>query len=402
MHHKKILQPIQHRTGLAYNRMTAPSQEASQTIHKGLVGIQFAKSAISDIKGESGDLYYRGFSIDELAVEPSYERVVFLLLFGEWPSERQHQEFRDKLTNLRPLSKDLLDLIDSLRDAPPHTVLRTAISAMENSTAKCDDPVEVGIKLIASLPSIITNHHAFRNNRPPPVPNEQLDIPSEFLSQLLNRPLSKLEQRAINLDFVLHSEHGANASTFAARVVASTEASAVGAVTAALAALDGPLHGGAPAAVSKLLDELDSEDAARELVVSRQAKREPVHGFGHRVYRCEDPRARHYRDMAAELTHAAENNNQQLAILDAMVEAMAPYRRFGIAVNDDLYAAAVYRLLGLPTDLFTSVFAASRISGWIAHIIEQRASNVLIRPRLSYAGPPPRTLPRQEGTKRCH
>ena len=374
--------------------MTLNKHEATENIHEGLIGIRFAKSEISDIRGESGELYYRGYSIENLAVKPDYERVAFLLLFGDWPSEKQDSEFRDKLLSFRSLSDKILDLIDSLRDTPPHAALRTVVSAMEPPTRDNDDFRDSGIRLIATLPSIIANHHAVRTGRPRPIFNPELGIASNFLCQLLDRPISDLERRAINLDFVLHAEHGSNASTFAARVVASTEASAVGAVTAALAALNGPLHGGAPAAVSTVLDGLDSPDSARKFVADRQRKREPVHGFGHRVYRCEDPRVRHYREIAAELTRAAGDDNQMLPILDAMVEAMAPYRRFGIAVNDDLYAAAVYRLLGLPTDLFTSTFAASRISGWVAHIIEQRSNNVLIRPRLSYSGPLPRSLPR--------
>ncbi|MGI9295436.1 MAG: citrate/2-methylcitrate synthase [Pseudomonadales bacterium] len=376
--------------------MTAIDHETAETIHTGLIGIQFAKSAISEIAGDTGELYYRGYAIHDLAAEPDYERVAFLLLHGEWPSEDQINSFRAKLLEFRRLPESILDLVDALRDATPHTALRTVLSAMEPPVSPGGDLLEGGIELIAAIPLIITAHHAARKGRLRPVPVLELDIASDFLSQLLDRPITDLERRAINLDFVLHAEHGANASTFAARVVASTEASAVGAVTAALAALDGPLHGGAPAAVSTLLDKFESADAVRDYVISRQARREPVHGFGHRVYRCEDPRARHYRDIAAELGQGHDGSDQTLTLLDSMVDAMSPYRRFGIAVNDDLYAAAVYRLLDLPKDLFTSIFAASRISGWIAHVIEQRSNNVLIRPRLSYAGHPPRELPRRE------
>lgn len=369
-------------------------QEENAKIHSGLVGIHFAKTEISDIRGDEGKLYYRGYSIDDLVLTPSYERAAFLLVHGDWPTADEHRAFCGELASFRHLPDDVADLVDQLKLARPYAALRTVTSALEEWGGEDRHGDGCDLRLVALIPSIVAAHHAARSGWPRPTPDLTLDLASDFLRQLLGRRPTDLEQRAINLDFVLHAEHGANASTFAARVVASTEASTVGAITAALAALDGPLHGGAPTAVSDLLDQLPSPAAAQKLVADRRAARQPVHGFGHRVYRREDPRARYYREIAEALSQV-RNEPRMLIILDAMVEAMAPYRRFGIAVNDDLYAAAVYRLLDLPSDLFTSVFAASRVTGWIAHVIEQRSSNVLIRPRLSYVGHEPRSLPEE-------
>lgn len=283
------------------------------------------------------------------------------------------------------------DLLCQLKHHNPEDALRTAVSALDLDQHDGRDPMDIGLDLIAKIPSLIVLHEAIRSGSMFALPDPSLDHASDFLRRLLGRCPSALEREIINLDFVLHADHGANASTFAARVVASTCADMVAAVTAAIAAFAGPLHGGAIAAANRMLAEINDPADVPAIVADRRRRDLPIYGFGHRVYRTRDPRSEPYR-MALDALAERSGDTETVTILDALVKAMAPYRRMGIDVNVDLFATAIYRQLGLPPHLTTGAFIAGRTVGWIAQILEQQANNILIRPRLRYVGNAARCL----------
>lgn len=371
---------------------TEPAAPSPIEVSYGLGNVYFDKTEITDIDGSAGQLRYRGYSIDELAAAPDYERVAHLLLRGRWPSAAEAAAFHAELASRRALPGRLLPLLADLKDAPPASALRTAVSYL-GAIAPADAPPErVALDLVAQLPGMVVAHHCLRRGRPVPMPDPAEDLASDFLRGLLGRDPTDLERRIINLDFVLHADHGANASTFTARVVTSTGADMYAAVSAAVGALGGPRHGGAIESVARMLASIRSPEDAVELVRSHQAGGQPVPGFGHRVYRAADPRAVLYR--AALLSLEPSKSSQRYSkIISWLIEAMESYRRLGIHINDDLYAAAVYLAIGLPINLSTAVFAAGRAAGWTSQILEQWQNNILIRPRLLYAGEPPRALP---------
>lgn len=360
------------------------TESSSQRVHRGLTDVYFDKTSITDIQGNKGRLVHRGYSIEELAIDPSYEQVAYLLINEDLPDSEQAQSFKAKLAAHRELPGDVIDLLERMVEKSPDVALRTVVSFLGNGT--CEELRE-DWTLIALMPSIVVAHHSLRCGRPIARPFHELDLATDFLSRLLNRPLTELEERIINLDFVLHADHGANASTFVARIATSTDADVYGAIAAAIATFSGPRHGGAVAGVARMLDELGTPEAARTFAKSYRPGGLPVMGFGHRIYRVEDPRAKLFRQAARDLGNAY-GNRQLLDTLEALVEGMEPYRRFGISPNVDLYAAVIYRLLGLPDDLSTAIFATARCAGWVAQIREQRANNILIRPRLAYNGRP--------------
>lgn len=350
-------------------------------VHRGLADVYFDKTSITNILGEEGRLIHRGHDIEELSTDPNYEKVAYLLIHGNKPDNDELEQFRNNLEKHKNLEKNILSLLKNMNDKHPDVVLRTSISFLEDETdqAKKDEDWA----LIAIMPSILATYHALRCGRQLPISSVERDLPADFLSKLLARPLTDLERRTINLDFVLHADHGANASSFVARIATSTGSGVYAAIAAAIATFAGPRHGGAVAGVAKMLDELGTPDRARSFGKNYRLDSGPVMGFGHRVYRVEDPRAKLFRKAANDLSEAC-GDRRLIDTLEALVDGMKPYRRFGISPNVDLYAAVVYRLLGIPDDLSTAVFAAARSVGWIAQIREQRANNILIRPRLLY------------------
>lgn len=356
------------------------TESDGKRVHRGLADVYFDKTSITDIQGDKGRLFHRGYSIEDLAADPDYENVAFLLVNGDWPTADQSSTFKAALAARRELPADIVDLLERMADRPPDIALRTIVSLLGGPD---DDESYDDWELIALMPSIVVAHHALRNDRTIPSPRQDQDLASDFLSGLLGRPLTDLERHIINLDFVLHADHGANASTFVARVATGTETDLCGAIAAAIATFAGLRHGGAVAGVAKMLDDLGTPAAARDFARSYRPGGAPIMGFGHRVYRVEDPRAKLFRKAASDLSDAY-GDRRLLDTLEALVDGMQAYRRFGISPNVDLYAAIIYRLLGLPDDLSTAIFAAARSAGWIAQIREQRANNILIRPRLLY------------------
>jgi len=368
---------------------TEPAQ-----IHRGLKGVYFDRSRVCFIDGRKGELAYRGYSIHDLAERSSFEETCYLLLHGELPSRDELARFDRELKAARSLPAPLLDIIATVKDAHPMDVLRTAVSALAAFDAEAADnsaaaTLRKGIRLTSQVPMVIAAHEHIRSGRAPVAPDPALGHAANFLRMLQGKPPGADAARLMDIDMILHAEHGSNASAFTARVVAGTEANLHAAMTAAIAALSGPAHGGAAENVMRMAQEIGTPDAAADYVARKRANKEAVMGFGHRVYRAEDPRARHMRAGVEQLSHAM-GEPKWYQILAALVDAMKPYARHGVNVNVDFYAGVVYFLNGIAEDLFVPIFAAGRVPGWTVQVLEQMENNILIRPLTLYNGPEPR------------
>jgi citrate synthase len=363
-------------------------------IYRGLKGVYFDRSRACYIDGRAGELRYRGYSIHDLAERSTFEETCYLLLMGELPARTRLDTFAAELKAARTLPAAVYDVIRTVRGAHPMDVLRTAVSALsafdpETADKSPQATLRKGVRLIAQVPMIVAAHEHIRNGRDPVAPDSRLGHAANFLYMLKGKEPSADAARLMDIDMVLHAEHGSNASSFAARVVAGTEADLHGAITAAVAALAGPAHGGAAENVMHMAQEIGDPSRAAEYVRAKRANKEPVMGFGHRVYRAEDPRARHMRAGVEKLSREM-GQPQWYQILEAVVAAMKPYARHGINVNVDFYAGVVYFLNGIAEDLFVPVFAAGRVPGWTVQVLEQLENNILIRPLTLYNGPEPR------------
>jgi citrate synthase len=363
-------------------------------IHRGLKGVYFDRSRVCFIDGRAGELRYRGYSIHDLATRSTFEETCYLLLYGELPSRDALAAFDRELKSARALPEAVYDIIRVVRDAHPMDVLRTAVSALAAFDAEVADnaseaTLRKGIRLTSQVPMIIAAHERIRRQREPVRPDPALPHAANFLYMLKGATPSADVARLMDIDMILHAEHGSNASAFTARVVAGTEANLHAAMTAAIAALSGPAHGGAAENVMRMAQEIGDPAAAADYVKRKRANREAVMGFGHRVYRAEDPRARHMRAGVEQLSKAL-GEPKWYQILAALVDAMKPYARHGVNVNVDFYAGVVYFLNGIADDLFVPIFAAGRVPGWTVQVLEQMQNNILIRPLTLYNGPEPR------------
>ncbi|HXZ50184.1 MAG TPA: citrate/2-methylcitrate synthase [Usitatibacter sp.] len=368
--------------------------EGRVEIHRGLKGVYFDRSRVCDIDGRAGELRYRGYSIHDLAGHSTFEETCYLLLHGELPSRAQLAGFAARLVAERALPGPIAEVIRIVKNAHPMDVLRTAVSALAafDPDAADNSPeatLRKGVRLTSQVPMIVAAHQHIRNGRAPVAPDPALGHAANFLYMLKGERPSAGAARLMDVDMILHAEHGANASAFTARVVAGTEANLHAAMTAAVAALSGPAHGGAAENVMKMAQEIGDPANAADYVKRKRANREAVMGFGHRVYRAEDPRARHMRAGVEKLS-VEMGEPQWYRILAALVEAMKPYARHGVNVNVDFYAGVVYYLNGIPPDLFVPIFAVGRVPGWTVQVMEQMESNILIRPLALYNGPAPR------------
>jgi citrate synthase len=363
----------------------------SEEIHRGLKGVVFDRSRVCYIDGRAGELRYRGYSIHDLAEHSTFEETCYLLFKGELPSTEQLKAFDAELKAARRLPAEVHKLIEIAKSAHPMDVLRTAVSALAAFDPEVADNspeaiLRKGIRLTSQVPMIVAAHQHIRNNRAPVAPDPSLGHAANFLHMLKGSPPSADTARLMDTDMILHAEHGANASSFTARVVAGTEANLHAAITAAIAALSGPAHGGAAENVMLMAQEVGEAANAAEYVKRKRASKEAVMGFGHRVYRAEDPRARHMRAGVEKLSREM-GQPKWYQILEALVEAMKPYARHGVNVNVDFYAGVVYYLNGIPADLFVPIFAVGRVPGWTVQVLEQMENNILIRPLTLYNGP---------------
>ena len=369
-------------------------ESQKETIHRGLKGVYFDRSRVCDIDGKAGALWYRGYSIHDLAEHSTFEEACYLLLRGELPKRDALERFTAELKAARSLPPQVLQVIETVKGAHPMDVLRTAVSALAAFDPDVADNspeanVRKGVRLTSQVPMIVAAHEHLRNGRKPIAPDPSLGHAANFLYMLKGSKPSADTARLMDIDMVLHAEHGSNASAFTARVVAGTEANLHAAVTAAIAALSGPAHGGAAENVMKMAQEIGDPSRAAEYVKAKRANREAVMGFGHRVYKAEDPRARHMRAGVEKLSREM-GQPQWYQILAALVEVMKPYARHGVNVNVDFYAGVVYYLNGIAPDLFVPIFAIGRVPGWTVQVLEQMESNILIRPLTVYNGPGPR------------
>ncbi len=363
-------------------------------IHRGLKGVYFDRSRVCYIDGRAGELRYRGYSIHELAQDSSFEETTHLLLKGELPTRPELDAFTTELRAARTLPAPIYAVIRTIKHAHPMDVLRTAVSALsafdpETADKSAQATLRKGIRLTSQVPMIVAAHEHIRNGREPVAPNPKLGHAANFLYMLQGKEPSADTARLMDMDMVLHAEHGSNASAFTARVVAGTDADLHGAITAAIAALSGPAHGGAAENVMRMAQEIGAAANANEYVKAKRANKEPVMGFGHRVYRAEDPRARHMRAGVEKLSREM-GQPQWYQILEAVVAAMKPYARHGVNVNVDFYAGVVYFLNGIAEDLFVPIFAVGRVPGWTVQVLEQLENNILLRPLTLYDGPAPR------------
>ena len=361
----------------------------SQPSPKGLADIVAASTAISDIDGRVGLLSYRGYDIHDLAGSVTFEECVHLLQRGELPTEAKLAAFRAELADGRALGRTVEALLETpLVSTPPMEALRTLLSGLsaDDPDARDNSPEanrRKAARLTAQTPALVARYHAARTGSAPPEPDDSLGIAGNFLLQLTGKRPEQVAVEAFDECLVLHADHTMNASTFAARVCAATLSDMHSAVTAALATLKGPLHGGANEQVMKVLQSLPGLDAVDGSVRQRLDAGEKLMGFGHRVYRTEDPRATHLRAMSKRLGELA-GDTRYYDLSARMEQTVLDVK--GLRPNVDFYAASVYHALGIPTDLFTPVFAISRMSGWTAHVIEQHADNRLIRPDSEYIG----------------
>ena len=363
-------------------------------INRGLKGIYFERSAVSHTDGSAGTLSYRGYSIDALATQSTFEEVSYLLIYGDLPTQAELADFDAKLKDARELPASVYDVIRATKDGHPMDVVRTATSALAALIPTSQDVsveafIENGIKLTSQVPMIIAAHDRIRNGLDPVAADKTMSHAANWLWMLKGEKPSEDAARLADVDFILHAEHGSNASSFAARVTIGTEANLHGAIVTALSTLAGPAHGGAAEDVMKMVQEIGTPENAAAYVKAKRANREAVTGFGHRVYRAEDPRARHMREGVRKLGEEM-GAPEWYAILQGVVDAMKPYARHGLNVNVDFYSGVVYQLHGIPMDLYVPIFAIGRMPGWIIQCIEQLEGNILIRPLTLYNGAEPR------------
>jgi citrate synthase len=358
---------------------------------KGLEGVTAVNSSVCYIDGDQGVLAYRGIDIHELADDSTFEECCYLLWFGHLPNRAQLQELKLNLARERKLDASIISLLNQApKHALPMDVLRTIVSALsfydpEEKVNDAEANLRKSIRLTSQIAYVVAAYDRIRRGRPIIEPDRTLSHAANFLYQLNGVVPSPTAERALDIALILHADHELNASTFAARVVAATLSDMHSAITAAIGALKGPLHGGANEAVFRILEAIDSSGADPvDYVKGMLAQKKKIPGFGHRVYHTEDPRATHLRTMSRDLGNSS-GIAKWFEISRKIEEFVVAERKLN--ANVDFYSASTYHTLGIDIDLFTPVFAVSRISGWTTHVMEQLSDNRLIRPRAEYQGP---------------
>src|SRR5437016_479668 len=357
---------------------------------KGLEGIVAANSAVCYIDGDAGVLAYRGIDIHELADNSNFEETCYLLWFGKLPTRAELADLQKRLAAERKLDPAVIELLRQIpKTALPMEVLRTAVSALSFYDADAekidhDSNVAKAIRLTSQIAMIVASYDRIRKGKNIVDPDPSLSHAGNFLLLLNGERPTPTAEKALDVALILHADHELNASTFAARVTAATLADMHSAITSGIGALKGPLHGGANEAVMRILSDIDKKGQEPvEYIKNMLAQKKKVPGFGHRVYHTEDPRATHLRQMSRDLGRSA---NPKWYDMSAKIEQYLKNDKH-LNANVDFYSASTYTTLGIDVDLFTPIFAVSRISGWTAHVIEQLDDNRLIRPRAEYMGP---------------
>ena len=362
---------------------------------RGLEGVVVAETRLSKIYGEQGRLIYNGYEIEDLAENTTFEEVCHLLWYGSLPNRRQLDELRNQMARERAVDPQLIQLLRFLpSNTHPMAALRTAASALASFDPEAEDMsrdanLRKAIRITAKLPTLTAAFDRLRNGKDPIPPREDLPHAANFLYMLHGNEPDELESRIIDAAFILHAEHGMNASTFSARVTVATLSDMHSGVTSAIGTLKGPLHGGANERVMHMLMDIGSVENVDSWIRSALDRGERIMGFGHRVYKALDPRAPILKRLAEQLADRG-GNTKWLEISERIRVIMAEeMERRGkkIYPNVDFFSASVYYTLGIPMDMFTNVFACARAAGWTAHIIEQLDDNRLIRPKAEYVGP---------------
>jgi 2-methylcitrate synthase len=363
---------------------------AASAVATGLRGVVAASSTIGDVNGEKGELIYQGVDIHDLATKSTFEEVVFLLWNGRLPKRAELDELKQSLAASYEVPQSVLEFIKEIpANVDPMDSLRTAISALsfhdkDSRNLSRENSIKVATRLTAQFPTVVAAIDRARNGKSFVHPEPKLNIATNFLYMLTGEMPDEFVAHVLDVALILQADHELNASTFTARVVAGTLADMYSCVTAALGALSGPLHGGANTAIMKILLEIDDVNKVEGYVKDALAKKKKIMGFGHAVYKTEDPRATHLRRFSKEMGER-KGNTKWYDITAKLEEIMK--REKNLLPNVDAYSASTYYMMGIPLDLYTPIFAISRISGWTAHILEQYADNKLIRPRAEYVGP---------------
>lgn len=362
----------------------------ANAVKAGLEGIIAGESSLSDVNGQEGRLIYAGYDIHDLAEHSTFEEVIYLLWNGNLPTRQELDELKQQLGRESGLPAEIHQLIQAIpKNANPMDMLRTVVSALsfydpDGTDMSREANMRRSVRLTAKLPTIVTTFQRARNGLEAIEPRPDLSLAGNFLYTLKGEEPDEIATRTMDVAFVLHADHELNASTFAARVTAATLSDMYSAIVSAIGTLKGPLHGGANEGVIKNLLEIASVENIEPWVKNAFASKQKIMGFGHRVYRTEDPRATHLREMSRQL--GERTGETKWYDMSKKMEEIVK-REKGLNANVDFYSASTYYALGIPTDLFTPIFACSRISGWTAHVLEQYANNRLIRPRAEYVGP---------------
>jgi len=355
----------------------------------GLRGVVAAQSSIGDVNGEEGILIYQGYDIHDLAEHSTFEEVVFLLWNGRLPGQAELDEHTARLRRNYEAPKEVIELLRQYpKSSNPMDVLRTAVSSLDLYDSKGqgtdrESAVGAAVRITGQIGTIVAAWDRIRNGNEPVAPDHNLSIAENFLYMLRGKKADADEARMFDIALILHADHELNASTFTTRVVAGTLADMYGCVTAGIAALAGPLHGGANTAVMKMLIEIGDMDKVDAWVDEALAQKKKIMGIGHAVYKTEDPRATWLRKFSKQM--ADKKGEQKFFEMSQRIEQLM-HEKKGMYPNVDFYSASTYYLMDIPLDLFTPIFAVSRISGWTGHILEQYANNKLIRPRAEYIG----------------
>ena len=364
------------------------SEKHDRVVVRGLRDVAAAETRISFVD-PLGALYYSGYNINDLIGRVCYEEVVYLLLYNKLPNKNELDNFRAQLISEMKLPKEIIKSIKSFPlNSHPMEILRTEVSHLSTYDPDHGDKSERAyekraIRLVARVPTIVATLYRLRTNQKLAVPKQELGFAENFLYMFRGVPADSEEKEAINRFMMLHADHGFNASTFAARVTASTNSGMYSAVTSAIGTLKGPLHGGASEKVMDMLDDINTEEEVEEYIQGMLDDQQKIMGFGHRVYRSEDPRTKHLRGIAENICH--RTNTLNLYNLCIRIENVV-HKKKKIFPNVDFYAAVTLDALGVPREFFTPFFASSRISGWVAHALEQYKDAVLLRPSSKYVG----------------
>jgi 2-methylcitrate synthase/citrate synthase II len=375
--------------------MSAQQQQGSTAYSPGLDGVIAGETAICHVDANAG-LLYRGYDIHELAEHAPFEDVAWLLFYGELPTAQQSEEMRKRLAGEAVLPAPVVEALRLFpRDAAPNDVLRTGVSMLGAFDPDLNDHsheanLRKAIRLVARVSTVVTSGWRIAQGQAPVAPAGQLTHAGRFLFGLTGREPEPWQTHAMDVVFALYAEHDFNASTFSARVTASTMADIYAAVTSAIGTLKGPLHGGANEEAMTMLRQIPGADAAEAWVSERLARKEKIMGFGHRIYKTGDSRVPVMRELARDLGRRT-GHEKWVEVCERLEDVMQ--RAKGLCANVDLYAAPVLHMMGIPWLLNTPVFACSRVAGWCAHVIEQHDHNRIIRPRSLYTGPSRRPLP---------